>query len=443
MDRALGERRRGGRGGGGRRTRDFDDDPEEMGGGFNPLSRGGEDVNQWRRPQRDQRVKRKANDYDLNRFDDERSWKSDLYDKSSAASRRKKKSTPKRQRTSEKKRSQKKKAPKSSKPEPVAEKKPMSNTVVINGLSPDINEEDLQTIFEEVGAIKEITLNYDKDGKSNGTAQIIFQKAADAETAVDEFDRAEVEGQVMYLKLVVARSVASKVVKKSKPAKAKRPVSSEEEESEEALYTDDESSGAEFKITGIYDRPKRSGKSSLFGSALNGMGRNRRQGGNRRNASFDYDDEDDGGFDRFRGYSKGRDRFGDGRDRGRGRGRGGNNMRLSRRNNGDESNREMYTRNGSKNGRSSGRGGDRGRGGGRGGRGNGRGGVRGRGGNKEGKKAPTAESLDAEMDDYFNKESTDTSTEKLSISKPKAAKSAKTNGSVSMFDGQPPALKSL
>lgn len=79
--------------------------------------------------------------------------------------------------------------------------------VLVTNLDTEVNEDDLVEIFEQVGALKECTVT------GQGTANVTFSKAADAATAVKEYDAAEVDGRPMYLRLLdgaPARSVVTK-----------------------------------------------------------------------------------------------------------------------------------------------------------------------------------------------------------------------------------------
>merc|ERR1719150_1155160 len=57
-------------------------------------------------------------------------------------------------------------------------------------------------IFAKSGKVNKISLNYDENGKSRGTAVVTFSDRAAALKAVDEYDRAQVDGRTMFLKVL-------------------------------------------------------------------------------------------------------------------------------------------------------------------------------------------------------------------------------------------------
>merc|ERR1712038_543209 len=61
---------------------------------------------------------------------------------------------------------------------------------------------DLKEIFAKSGKVNKISLNYDENGKSRGTAVVTFSDRAAALKAVDEYDRAQVDGRTMFLKVL-------------------------------------------------------------------------------------------------------------------------------------------------------------------------------------------------------------------------------------------------
>ena len=72
-------------------------------------------------------------------------------------------------------------------------------------------------MFEKVGSIKAAVVNYAQNGVSLGTAAVTFRRSADAEKAATEYDRAEVDGKPMYIKLIGQVQATPHVVKKAKP----------------------------------------------------------------------------------------------------------------------------------------------------------------------------------------------------------------------------------
>lgn len=77
--------------------------------------------------------------------------------------------------------------------------------VLVSNLDPDVIAEDVEEIFERIGAVKDAVIFYDRDGNSMGTAEVTFHKSSHAVQAVDDYDGAKVDGRPMYLKLIANR----------------------------------------------------------------------------------------------------------------------------------------------------------------------------------------------------------------------------------------------
>lgn len=74
--------------------------------------------------------------------------------------------------------------------------------VLINNLDLDIDEDDIEEIFQEAGEVKEVTIDTDDGGRHLGIAHVTFQDPADAVKAVQEYDAANVDGRPMFLRLI-------------------------------------------------------------------------------------------------------------------------------------------------------------------------------------------------------------------------------------------------
>jgi len=72
-----------------------------------------------------------------------------------------------------------------------------------------VDEGDLREIFGTMGSITKACVHYNRDGRSQGTAEVTFARSQDAEQAVKEYDAAEVDGRPMYLKMIVSRSAVT------------------------------------------------------------------------------------------------------------------------------------------------------------------------------------------------------------------------------------------
>ena len=52
----------------------------------------------------------------------------------------------------------------------------------------------LQELFEDVGAIRVARVHYDESGRSIGTGEIVFERRADAVTALKKYNNIQLDG---------------------------------------------------------------------------------------------------------------------------------------------------------------------------------------------------------------------------------------------------------
>ncbi|KAL3471376.1 hypothetical protein BJX99DRAFT_24749 [Aspergillus californicus] len=65
----------------------------------------------------------------------------------------------------------------------------------IENLHYDITESDLEELFCRIGSISNVSLVYDRAGRSEGVAYVTYARNSDAKTAIQEFDGANAKGQ--------------------------------------------------------------------------------------------------------------------------------------------------------------------------------------------------------------------------------------------------------
>jgi len=88
------------------------------------------------------------------------------------------------------------------------------SSVMVSNLEPDVTEDDVKDIFAQIGNVKSVQLMYNKEGQSQGTAEVTFRAKDDAEKAVTEYNEAEVDGKIMYLKIIADVVAGAPVVVK-------------------------------------------------------------------------------------------------------------------------------------------------------------------------------------------------------------------------------------
>ncbi|KAJ5947441.1 hypothetical protein N7466_000456 [Penicillium verhagenii] len=82
---------------------------------------------------------------------------------------------------------------------------PMLTKVRVENLHYDITESDLDDLFGQIGPVSELTLVYDRAGRSEGVAYVTYRHLRDAHESVKEFDGANAKGQPIRLTLVQGR----------------------------------------------------------------------------------------------------------------------------------------------------------------------------------------------------------------------------------------------
>jgi len=72
----------------------------------------------------------------------------------------------------------------------------------ISNLAFSVLSEDLKDLFESVGDIKRATVNFDKSGRSLGTATVVFSRRVDAQTALRKYNNVPLDESPMKITLV-------------------------------------------------------------------------------------------------------------------------------------------------------------------------------------------------------------------------------------------------
>jgi len=72
----------------------------------------------------------------------------------------------------------------------------------ITNLAYSVLSEDLKDLFESVGDIKRATVNFDKSGRSLGTATVVFSRRSDAVNALKKYNNVPLDESPMKITLV-------------------------------------------------------------------------------------------------------------------------------------------------------------------------------------------------------------------------------------------------
>ncbi|KAJ2851297.1 hypothetical protein IWW36_001194 [Coemansia brasiliensis] len=83
--------------------------------------------------------------------------------------------------------------------------------ILISNLDYGVTEADLRALFQQIGPLSRVTLNYNRKGTSNGSGEVVFKNASHAQVAYDRYHDVELDHRKMRIE-VVASSVAPAVV---------------------------------------------------------------------------------------------------------------------------------------------------------------------------------------------------------------------------------------
>lgn len=80
---------------------------------------------------------------------------------------------------------------------------------MVTGLNSDIIVDDVRSIFERVGKVRDAAVQYDQNGNSLGSALVTYSSAQDARKAAEEFDGARVDSKEIRVQLIVSAEESS------------------------------------------------------------------------------------------------------------------------------------------------------------------------------------------------------------------------------------------
>jgi len=76
--------------------------------------------------------------------------------------------------------------------------------LLIANLDYDVTTSDVQELFEDVGAVRVARVHYDENGRSLGTAEVVFERRVDAVAAQQKYNSLNLDGRPMDIRLVGA-----------------------------------------------------------------------------------------------------------------------------------------------------------------------------------------------------------------------------------------------
>ncbi|XP_042419078.1 THO complex subunit 4B-like [Zingiber officinale] len=72
----------------------------------------------------------------------------------------------------------------------------------ISNLEFGVSNEDIKELFSEVGDLKRYSINYDRSGRSKGSAEVVFARRTDAIAAVKRYNNVLLDGKPMKIEII-------------------------------------------------------------------------------------------------------------------------------------------------------------------------------------------------------------------------------------------------
>ncbi|XP_062201901.1 THO complex subunit 4B-like [Phragmites australis] len=72
----------------------------------------------------------------------------------------------------------------------------------ISNLDYAVSNDDIKELFSDVGDIKRFSINYDRSGRSKGTAEVVFSRRSDALAAVKRYNNVQLDGKPMKIEII-------------------------------------------------------------------------------------------------------------------------------------------------------------------------------------------------------------------------------------------------
>ncbi|XP_071702516.1 THO complex subunit 4D-like [Rutidosis leptorrhynchoides] len=78
----------------------------------------------------------------------------------------------------------------------------------VSNLDIGVTNEDIRELFSEIGELKRYAIHYDKSGRPNGTAEVMFTRRSDAFQALKRYNNVQLDGKPMRIEIVGSKSDA-------------------------------------------------------------------------------------------------------------------------------------------------------------------------------------------------------------------------------------------
>ncbi|MBA0787776.1 hypothetical protein Gotri_027287, partial [Gossypium trilobum] len=76
----------------------------------------------------------------------------------------------------------------------------------VSNLDHGVTNEDIRELFSEIGELKRYSVHYDKNGRSSGSAEVVYLRRSDAFAALKRYNNVLLDGKPMIIEIVGANA---------------------------------------------------------------------------------------------------------------------------------------------------------------------------------------------------------------------------------------------
>eukprot|EP00123_Amoebidium_parasiticum_P012116 comp21131_c0_seq2/m.28573 comp21131_c0_seq2/g.28573 ORF comp21131_c0_seq2/g.28573 comp21131_c0_seq2/m.28573 type:complete len:233 (-) comp21131_c0_seq2:203-901(-) len=105
-------------------------------------------------------------------------------------------------------------------PAPPPKPRLTATKVLVENLAPTVNDADVKELFGQCGTLKKVAVHYTAQGRSLGTAEVVYVRPEDAARAVKEYNGVTLDGRPMKLIAVDEEPRSNVLSRISAPAPA-------------------------------------------------------------------------------------------------------------------------------------------------------------------------------------------------------------------------------